>query len=207
MRALIRGIIFDFDGTLLNSLRARISAWRRAFEDYGVEVSEETLLPLIGLPGLSLAKKFYHDPEAIEKREEEYFSSMLPDLSLFGDVSSTLSKLEERGIDYVVVTSSRREMMSEFDANFSSIITIDDVDIGKPNIEPYLRAMEIMGVKSSELMVVGDSESDIIPASKINATAVMVKHGVPRESKYADYYIDEISEVIDLIDIIEKKLL
>ena len=196
---MIRGIIFDLDGTLLNSKALRIKAWKHAFEIFGVNIPEEQISPLIGLPGVDLAGKFSNRAFEIEMEEERYFKSHLEEMSLYGDVDHTFSKLSELNVKTSIVTSSRRALMDILKLPYRPVVTIDDVGVGKPDPEPYLKALSLLDVKASECLVVGDAETDLIPAKDIGSVSVYIGHGNRRFSNYADYYIDEISEVLEIV--------
>ncbi len=196
---MIRGIIFDLDGTLLNSKALRIKAWKHAFEIFGVNIPEEQISPLIGLPGVDLAGKFSNRAFEIEMEEERYFKSHLEEMSLYGDVDHTFCQLSDLNVKTSIVTSSRRALMEILKLPYRPVVTIDDVGVGKPDPEPYLKALSLLDVKASECLVVGDAETDLIPAKDIGSVSVYIGHGNRRFSNYADYYIDEVSEVLEIV--------
>ena len=196
---MIRGIIFDLDGTLLNSKALRIKAWKHAFEIFGVNIPEEQISPLIGLPGVDLAGKFSNRAFEIEMEEERYFKSHLEEMSLYGDVDHTFCQLSDLNVKTSIVTSSRRALMDILKLPYRPVVTIDDVEVGKPDPEPYLKALSLLDVKASECLVVGDAETDLIPAKDIGSVSVYIGHGNRRFSNYADYYIDEVSEVLAIV--------
>lgn len=201
---MIRGIIFDLDGTLLNSRALRIKAWKHAFDVFGLEVSEEQISPLIGIPGVDLAGKFSSKAFEIEMEEEKYFRSHLGEITLYDDVDSTMKRLTSMGIRTSIVTSSRRALLDILKLPYNPVVTIDDVEVGKPDPEPYLKALSSMKVGPKDCMVVGDAETDLIPARDIGSVSVFIGHGVRKFSNYADYYIDEISEVLQILEKMKK---
>lgn len=196
---MIKGIIFDLDGTILNSKDLRIRAWKHAFEVYGVKLTNEEIAPLIGIPGVDLAGRFSPKAFEIEMEEEKYFRSHLEEMELFSDVHPTFGELEALGIRTSIVTSSRRALMDILSLPFRPVVTVDDVEVGKPDPEPYVKALKLMGVEPSSCMVVGDAETDLIPARTLGSVAVLIRHGSEKDSEYADYYVDEVSEVKDLV--------
>ena len=201
---MIKGIIFDLDGTLLNSKALRIRAWKHAFEAYGVNLTEEEIAPLIGLPGPDLAGKFSPKAFEIEDEEERYFKSHLGEMSLFHDVHSTFNALSSMNVRTSIVTSSRRAFMDILNLPYEPVVTIDDVEVGKPDPEPYVKALSLLGVNPKECIVVGDAETDLIPAKDIGSVSVFIGHGNRKISNYADYYIDEVSEVIPIVKALNK---
>ncbi|MHB1708338.1 MAG: HAD family hydrolase [Thermoplasmataceae archaeon] len=197
----IRGIIFDLDGTILNSFDFRILAWSGAFRKFGITPKEDELRPLIGLPGSTLAAKYSSDPYAVEMEEERIFADHLPEISLFTDVPGTFMELKRRNIGTVIVTSSRRKMVGMIKLPTNLVVTIDDVVHGKPDTEPYVKAMQLLGItEPGAIMVVGDALTDMIPARKLGNLAVLIKHGRRFDTDIPNYEIDEVSEILSLLD-------
>jgi HAD superfamily hydrolase (TIGR01509 family) len=197
----IGGVIFDLDGTILNSFDFRIRAWNGAFRKFGITPKEDELKPLIGLPGSTLAAKYSSDPYAVEMEEERIFVEHLPEISLFPDVPSTFMELKRRKIGTAVVTSSRRKLVEMIKLPTDLLVTIDDVKHGKPDTEPYLRAMQLLGIaEPGAVMVVGDALTDMIPARKLGNLAVLVKHGRQFDTDIPNYEIDEVLDILGLLD-------
>lgn len=192
---MIKCVIFDLDGTILNSKQLRIEAWKHAFQKFGVDLDNDDISPLIGLPGPDLAGKFSSRAFEIEMEEESYFRSNLDRLTLFEDVDPTLKNLELNGIKTAIVTSSRKALLEILRLPYRPVVTIDDVEVGKPDPEPYLQALSLMNENASNCMVVGDAETDLIPARTIGAVSVLIGHGSSAFSEYADFYVDEVAEV------------
>ncbi len=197
---MIKAVIFDLDGTIMNSKQLRIEAWKHAFKVYGVELSDEQIRPLIGLPGPDLAGRFSPRAFEIEMEEEKYFRSHLEKMEMYGDVEETFRRLEISGIRTGVVTSSRKAMVDILKIPFKPVVTIDDVEMGKPDPEPYLKILGILKIKPEHAMFVGDAETDLIPAREIGSVSVYIGHGNVHFSPNADYYVDEVSETVRLVE-------
>lgn len=203
---MIRAAIFDLDGTILDSFRLRIQSWIRAFSDFGITVTQDQIFPMIGLPGVDLAGKFSKMAFEIEEAEEGYFRAHISDLTYFPDVNGSFKEIEAMGIRICIVTSSRRSFIDLLKIDQPPVVTIDDVQVGKPDPEPYLLALKKMGgVRGTEAIVFGDAVSDMIPAREIGALAVLVRHGRSIEYEGCDYYIDEIAEAVPLIKHLRKE--
>lgn len=196
---MIKGIIFDLDGTILDSKQLRIEAWKHAFEHFGINLSSDDIGPLIGIPGPDLAGKFSPRAFEIEMEEERYFRSHLDRLALYGDVHDTFQRLENYGIKTAIVTSSRKALMNILKLPYKPVVTIDDVEVGKPDPESYLKALGMMKVSAADSMVVGDAETDLVPAKTLGSVSVLIGHGTRSFSSYADYYVDEIAEIGRLV--------
>lgn len=196
------GVIFDLDGTIWDSIDYRIKAWRNAFKDYNMEADPEIIRLMIGYPGSMLIKAVHGKNPDIEKREEEYFSNYMEYVKFFPDVLETFKELRDNNIKIAIVTSSRRDMINKLKINVDAIVTMDDVNNGKPDPEPYLKALKIINVDPGNAIVVGDIDNDLIPAKKLGCTAVLVTHGLKKESSHKDF---EIKDIKDLIKIIKNK--
>ncbi len=201
----IDGVIFDLDGTLLNSRELRIDAWLNAFADFGIKVSREEIGPLLGLPGVDLAGLYSSRAFEIEEAEERYFRSHISELKFYPDVEATIDAIKKSGIKTSIVTSSRRSFVDIMGIHFSPVVTIDDVTVGKPDPEGYMKAIGIMGLSDPHrVMVVGDAISDMRPANDVGAISVFIRHGSDTECTICNYYIDEVSECLRVISEIEK---
>lgn len=196
----IEAVVYDLDGTILNSKDLRIQAWKHAFEVYGVDLSENDIAPLIGLPGPDLAGRYSRQAFEIEMEEENYFRKNLQELKLYDDVDSTFRKLNSAGIETGIVTSSRKALVNILKIPYAPIITIDDVQMGKPDPEPYLKILDILKVKPGNAMFVGDAVTDLMPAREIGSVSVYVGHGRKLDSEFADYSVEEIKETAELVE-------
>ncbi|MCL4314247.1 MAG: HAD family phosphatase [Candidatus Thermoplasmatota archaeon] len=203
MRNKILGVIFDLDGTIIDTLELRVTAWQEAFKIYGITIERDVLKPLIGLPGEDLAGKYSANPRSIEDEEERNFLKFLSTIKTFPDVDETFDKLASSGIKLVIVTSSRRALVEKLMIPKVPVVTIDDVKKGKPHTEPYETAIRIMNVPCESVLVVGDSENDMIPGKKLGCRTALIRHGKKIISESAEYYIDEVSEVPVLIESIQ----
>ena len=195
----MKGIIFDLDGTLLDSFSLRVESWYSAFKKNNIEVNAEELKPLIGIPGLVLASYFCDIPEKIEQDEEEIFKEKIHANAFFEDVWPTLNKLDETKVQWMIVTSSRRSFVSLLQVKQEKIITIDDVVYGKPSTEPYELALSRMKTGKDSTIVVGDSINDMIPARTMGMKAILVTHGMERDIEVYDEKIKEISEILRFV--------
>ena len=196
---IVNGVIFDLDGTILNSFRQRVHAWKMAFEDQEIFLQESDIESLIGLPGMDLAGKFSNNPELTEKLEEEYFVKMLPQISLYEDYEETVARLKSMGIKTIIVTSSRRELVRRLNLGNIQVVTIDDVVSGKPDIEAYVKAAGILKVNVKNMVAVGDSINDMIPAKTLGIPAILITHGRKTNITLYDFLIKDLSDLIDCI--------
>jgi HAD superfamily hydrolase (TIGR01509 family) len=177
----------------------RIKAWKQALHDYGIDTDPEIIRLLIGYPGTMLIKAVNGRDPNIEKSEEEYFGNYINYVKFFPDVDKTFKELKNMGFKIAIVTSSRRAMVSRLKINVDAIVTMDDVKNGKPDVEPYLKALEIMNVSANNAVAVGDIDNDLIPAKRLGMTAVLVTHGAKKDADHKDFSIVNIYDVINVV--------
>ncbi len=206
-------IIFDLDGTLVDSSRDIAEAINDATSSYGLRpITVEETISLIGEGVTRLFEKLLvtaddrmkHD---IQDRFLSYYTDHLTDhATLYPGVAETLSIL--RGKRKAVV-SNKREQLSKrllshlgLDRHFDLILGSDSLSERKPSPLPIFHAMERLGARPAETVVVGDSTYDIDAGRAAGACTVAVTYGYREAAllKDADFRIDALPELLRIID-------
>lgn len=178
-----RAIMFDLDGTLLDSVTDIVEGCRIVYDLMGLHFDEREVRKLIGIP-LKEQSRIIAGSRALEFVDtyRDVYRS-LPDSGLFPEAVKTLECLIAHGYRLAVVTSKlRKSAMRTLEEHsianfFECIITADDVSRPKPNPEPVLKALEDMGLKASEALFVGDSIHDIRCGQAAGVAVVAVEWG------------------------------
>ncbi len=114
-------ILFDLDGTLVDTVPARIDAWIAALDENGIPATREQLAPLIGMDGRRLAREVAgavgrpltdEEAEAIDSRSGEHFDERNRDPRPLPGARELLRGLDARGLTWAIATSSRREQVA-----------------------------------------------------------------------------------------------
>ena len=108
-------IIFDLDGTLVDTVGARIDAWQAAFAERGLDVPRERLEPMIGMDGRRLAAEVLGDDgdaEEVDRRAGELFDERNRDPRPLPGARELLERLDAAGVTWAIATSSRAEQVS-----------------------------------------------------------------------------------------------
>ncbi len=211
---MVSAVIFDFDGTLADSLDAHIRSWRKAFEDLGVELREEEVRKRFGKPSATilsevLPPRLHGKIAELTKRKQQYFVKQLTSLRLYSGVEEVLKKLKEMGIPMAVATSMNRESLRStlqalgIEKYFFVIVTADDVAEGKPNPEMLLRAAEKLRVKPVNCLVVGDSLYDVLAAERASIPIVVVANNsyqIEQIREKGVKVLENITGILDLLD-------
>ena len=113
-------VLFDLDGTLIDSVETRIAAWLDALEQAGLPTTHERLAPLIGLDGRRLAREIaaiagrpIEDARAkeIDRRAGERYEDLNREPRPLPGVGRLIEVLEDRDITWAIATSSRKEQV------------------------------------------------------------------------------------------------
>lgn len=162
-------VLFDLDGTLLDTNELIHESFQYTFEQYGYHFTREELLAFNGPPLTHTFKKI--NPERAEEMIRTYRKHNLEHhnayVKLFPHVKETLAVLQSHGIKLGVVSAKMRhgvEMGLEFTnikSYFDTIVTVDDVKNPKPHPEPVLKAMHHVNGRIETSLMVGDNYHDI----------------------------------------------
>jgi HAD superfamily hydrolase (TIGR01509 family) len=207
-------LIFDLDGTLVDTVETRIQAWLAVFEEEGIPASHEQLEPMIGVDGRKLARDVAAAAgielapgrdEAIDRRSGEIYGELNRDPRPLPGARELLLDLDKRGVPWAIATSSRREQVAASVEALRlprppSIVDGSRVERAKPAPDLLLVAAGELGVEPAEAWCVGDSTWDMRAA----VAAGMVPIGVTTGAVDARALLDAgarvtISSLWDLI--------
>jgi HAD superfamily hydrolase (TIGR01549 family) len=169
----MRALIFDLDGTLVDTVYGHVFAWQRALAEAGLAIDGWKVHRRIGMSGGLFARAVAReagrpltDEEAkrIQDRHGELFRSLLPDRRPLPGAVELLRDLRERGILYGIATSGRHP---EIDLSLEALgvpagtVVIDRGDVlrAKPEPDLFLRCQEELGVTANDCYVIGDAVS------------------------------------------------
>ncbi|MGZ6299655.1 MAG: HAD family hydrolase [Candidatus Limnocylindria bacterium] len=184
-------VIFDLDGTLVDTVEARISAWLTVFDEEGIPAERHQLAPLIGLDGKRLAREvaaragIILEPgrdEAIDVRCGAIFEALNQEPRPLSGVDAFLERLAAADIPWAIATSSRREQIAtSVDAlhlrTAPLIIDGTHVEHAKPAPDLLLLAAHELHAEPMGCWYVGDSTWDVLSASAAGMVAIGVTSG------------------------------
>jgi HAD superfamily hydrolase (TIGR01509 family) len=184
-----RTVLFDVDGTLVDSNDAHAEAWTRTFVEHGIQVTFGDIRPLVGVGGDKLLPAIAQVEDssplgvALAKRKKEYFDASLPGLRPTNGARKVLEYLRDRDIDLVVATSADKRDMKAilrqaglvdlFDAHTSN----DDAEESKPDPDIVLAAMRCVDARPESTVMVGDTPYDIEAAHRAGIAAIALRCG------------------------------
>ena len=214
---MIKAVLFDMDGTILDTEKIHKECWELAMRDIGIQYLPTTFYDLIGLNDNSTRDYFFKvygmtDEQyakmsmAAYSRSREYGTVRgIPVKKGFFELSDYLA---EQGIKRAVVTSSivseavHNFERAKIDIPFDVIIGGDSVNEGKPSAEPYLKAAKALGLSAEECIVAEDSANGVRSAHNAGIRCVYIKDmvDIPHEVKaLAEFEAESLEDVIGII--------
>jgi len=212
----IQGILFDLDGTLVNSFPSIIVAFKEAFkilEQYSknnINLTDEEIKKLIGIPHQETFRKISNNEEAIKKATEIFRETRKKfRVDALDGAVDLLFFLKAKNFKLGIVTTTGRDLTARIlkDINvqnlFDAIVSGTDVQNFKPHPEPVLKAIEILNLKKTQCIMVGDHPNDIIAANAANIRSIAISYARTKDElmKYEPTYIvSSIKEIKDIVD-------
>lgn len=186
----LRALIFDVDGTLVDSNDIHAAAWDEAFRHYGKELPYEDIRNSIGKGGDLLV------PDLLDAREMRTFGSDLREyrkkifhekykkqITPFPDVREQFESLRRLDLSLVLASSADKDEVKYFVDLMKVRDLIDgftsagDVEYSKPSPEIFEAALEKLGRDGQRAFVVGDTPYDILAAHRVSLPVVAVRCG------------------------------
>ncbi len=183
----LRAVVFDMDGVLIDSEVLYQKSAMQSAKEIGFELSEELYMSVIGLPeevGEAIIREAMGSDFSFEIYDQRYrqilaaeFKKHLPIKTGVRELLSLLKKLQ---IPVAVSTSANRKTannhLSRADLMpyFSTVVTCDDVDNGKPHPDPYLLAAQRLNVKPEDCLALEDSHNGVRSAHGAGMQTIMV---------------------------------
>ena len=184
-------VLCDMDGTLVDSSAVVESMWSSFARDYGMsERFDEIMAYSPGRTGLDTIRRFLpeltaEEQAAIYKRfAREEIVRTAGRMAEIPGAASFMTALIDAGVPLALVTSAPIELMRVRMEEACvpippAVVSAGDVERGKPDPAPYLKAAEILGVPISSCLVLEDAASGYIAARRAGAQVLLVGEGVP----------------------------
>lgn len=193
---MVEYVIFDVDGTLVDSVDEHAEAWRRAFLEFGRDVPFAHVRSQIGKGADQLIPVFFTEEEVARfgKELEEYRTQMflkdfLPKIRAFPKVRELFQRLRKEGRRIALASSAKEEELKHYvkicriEGLFEEATNKDEVDKSKPHPDIFAAAMKRLGSPDvNATVVVGDTPYDALAAGKLSLPTVgMLCGGFPAE--------------------------
>ena len=186
----IHAVIFDVDGTLVNSNDAQAKSWVEALKEFGYSVPYEKVRPLIGMGGDKVlpetigVQKDSEKGKQISKRRGEIFKEKyLPTIQAFPGAQELLDRMREQGLKLAIATSAQpdelRPLLQIVGAAdlIEDKTTSEDAKSSKPDPDVMQVTLKKVGYPPNEVVMIGDTPYDIEAASKVGVGTIAFRCG------------------------------
>ncbi|WP_147534068.1 pyrophosphatase PpaX [Bacillus marasmi] len=210
----INTVLFDLDGTLIDTNDLIISSYLHTLDQYfPSQFTREDVLPFMGPSLKEVFEKL--NPEKTDEMIHAYRTYNLAHHDLlvkeFEGVYDTVKTLKEKGYKLGVVTTKKLDValkglqLSKLEPFFEVVIAIDHVSKIKPDPEPILKALELLDAKPEEAIMVGDNYHDILGGQNAGTKTVGVAWSLKGreilEQYKPDYMLEKMTDLLQILEV------
>lgn len=203
----LKALLFDLDGTLVDSYRDIGIHLNRTLRDFGLaQVNVEDVRGMVGGGARELLRRFFSDgllEEALGVFRDYYMKEPVIHTKPFEGVREALSYAKSRGVELAVVTNKMevlsRAILEELGLSdyFSLVVGGDTFREKKPSPMPVLEALSSLRLSSPEAIMVGDTEADMTAGRLAGVKRALAKWGYVRlEKEIPDFELEQPSDLI-----------
>lgn len=220
---MIKAIIFDFDGTIIDTETAWYTACRDAYMEQGVELTLEQYSLCLGT-GFQLFNPYEYlitelklplDPKSFKENIHHKYAVHMENEVIREGILDYLELAKDANLKIGLASSSHRAWIDKYLAQldiahyFDCIRTADDVEKVKPDPELYLQALAGLGVQASEAIAIEDSPNGALAAAAAGMSCIVVPNAITKylvfEQSPAYYHAEKLND-IDFQQMIAGKL-
>ncbi|MDI5983397.1 HAD-IA family hydrolase [Halomonas sp. M4R5S39] len=209
----IRAILFDHDGTLVDSEPVHFQMWQQILERRGITLSEKMYKACYaGKPtdanAVDMVERFHlsgsHEELVSEKSTATQQRLKCTAFSLRPGVKEVLHYLYQRGVTLGVVTGAGRNGVeatlrdNALHALFSTVVSGDDVNASKPAPDVYLLAMKRLGLAASQCLAIEDTEHGVKAATGAGISCIAIPNDMTFQHDFskAAAIIDDFDDLL-----------
>jgi HAD superfamily hydrolase (TIGR01509 family) len=193
----MRGLIFDLDGTLVDTVYAHVLAWQQALREAGMPIAGWRIHRRIGMSGGLFTRAVARETggqldaqqiEMLQRRHGELFHTMMPDPRPLAGARELIKHLRDANIPFGIATSGRRPdidpSLRVLDIGEDTVVVErGDVTRAKPEPDLFLACQQRLGLRADECFVVGDAVWDLLAARRAHMMSIGVLSGAYGEDE------------------------
>lgn len=210
----MKTILFDLDGTLIQSPKIILEAFKQTFATYlkDVILEDKELSNFLGQTLWQTFGSYTDDKELIDKLVEHYrkVSNQMIELGLeaYPHAKQTIKYLKGEGCKIGVVTSKLNDVatyhlkLTDLLEDIDLLVGYDDCEKHKPHPDPLLKAIELLDSTKEDTIYVGDHENDIKAAKNAGIASCAVTYSNRLKEmllEQPEYVIDELDNLKDIV--------
>lgn len=193
----IEAIIYDVDGTLLDTREWILQAFEHTAEHFGFEAEREILHPVIGQSLESIYELLAPEIEyeKLHKKHEEFQTANIDMITAYDGAKEQLATYKSKKQAIVTSRTGNLEYTLEhgnIDGYYETVVKAGDVNNHKPHPQGLLLAMSTIGSEPSKTVYVGDGVVDMEAAKRAHMTAIGITHGFGKEEDLLRFGADHI---------------
>lgn len=211
---MIKAIIFDMDGLMIDSEPSHLLASNKVFQNFNVQLSEEENSRYIGLPDIDMAKdivvrySFPISPQELVKRKQAEFRSILDKgISVLPGLMQLLEGLKKKKFKIGIASSSVLVEIKaaikglKIEKYFGTYASAEEVKKGKPSPDVYLLAAKRLKIDPKDCLVLEDAPSGVKAGKAAGMTvfAIPSQYTKGKDFSQADKVLQNLTEVFPLI--------
>jgi HAD superfamily hydrolase (TIGR01509 family) len=209
----IKAVIYDVDGTLINSEPLHVAAWDEALKQNNhklADLSDDFIKSMAGKKPIVIATEITQalriniEPLALlEAKTRIYLSLADQKLEEMVGATSSISRLRNKGYRLAIGTSLDRKLLSVILSqlnivdDFEVIVTGDQITKGKPDPETYATVARLLNLKPQQCVVIEDAQSGVAAAKSAGVWCIAVKNpeAIQQDLTAADRIVESLDDV------------
>ncbi|MCR2822438.1 pyrophosphatase PpaX [Lederbergia panacisoli] len=210
----ISTLLFDLDGTLIDTNELIITSYLHTLEQYYPgRFGRDDVLPFMGPTLEDVFNGIDHEQAEEMIKVYRTFNVEQHDLLVkeFNGVFETIRTLHENGFKLAIVSTKVRDVvlkglvLTNLDQFFDVVISLDEVENAKPDPEPLEKALHLLGSSSDEAIMIGDNHHDILGGKNAGTYTCGVSWSLKGrdylEQYEPDYILDQMADLLDIVGV------
>ncbi|HUV81676.1 MAG TPA: HAD family phosphatase [archaeon] len=209
---MLKAIIFDMDGVLIDSMPCHAEAWKRVLAEKGVNITRQDIYNIEGSNHEGVIRLMFgkagkvvdiNELDELAQKKRELFRRKNQSKP-FESITECLDLLKKKYRLGVVSGSDRAEVLDLLDRFFPGVFEIvvagEDVREGKPSPEPYLKAVKMLGIEKEECIVIENAPMGVESAKRAGLYCIaMPIYVLPEKLEMADIVLENHPALIDYL--------
>jgi HAD superfamily hydrolase (TIGR01509 family) len=189
-----RAVLFDVDGTLVDTNWFHTLSWWRVFRKAGEDVPMSRIHPLIGMGSDQLVGRLLgEERQELKGAHGDEFEAFMDEIHAFPGAGDLIREVKKRGARTVLCTSSQKAHLEPMlaaigaDDDIDDIVNADDVEQSKPAPDVFAAGLKKLDLEPEDCIVIGDTRWDIEAAEKLRLKTVTVLTGGATQEQLAGW--------------------
>jgi len=212
---MIKAVIFDLDGTLIDSIDVIIELLDEILREFGINADANKARRLIGMSPWEIIKEvtgletFEEQDKIVQVWAKRYMKALFAEnrVNLTKGTLEVLEELKKRGLKIGIASSLKSSIIKDLISHYkldpfiSAFTGVDEVKKPKPAPDVFVSTAEKLGVNPKETIVVGDALYDVLGGRAARAVTVLFRQNEEYDIEVTpDYVIKEMPQLVKIVD-------